>query len=623
MFGKIVVAKVKKRLCDDTYYGINSLNCQSLKASDTSKKCFYLGKKCIEYYETCESYKGTNKTICESIKPLKNDKTDFDYTKNCTFDGSSSKCQTINIMCTDYIIEDEKDYAKCNSLDVEDTSRKHCVYDFEKKRCKEEYTSCSTYNGLATKTKEICQNITLVGNDLYKKCVFVGDTCKEESKKCSDYKSSEPKEYCTKIPLTNPKICKYVDSKCIEDYEDCTSYTGNDKETCESIKVDGHKCALEKDESCETRALTCSEATTAIQCQSAKAEDSGKQCLFISGQCIEEYKTCENYLGYYKAECQSIIQINGKKCLYQSPQCQSYDKECSEGLIAQECSSIKRISDPDKKICTYDTSTGKCFENYKYCNDYKGSDEKICTKIKPYNSGGTNIDVKYKCVYTEKIGCERKPLECSEAKTSELCTSISGVLKDSKKYCIFIDGVCSEQYKTCGDYSKDVQKEICQAIIPNNYITHHCVFGATGDTNICNEVQNECESLKVDDYEYQCKTINPFCSYSEGICSKVERTCTELIFYSADDSNEKYCKEIKFDDSNKTCILSSDKLKCEIKDTSASQTNNQESNSSGDSTNSNTNTQNNQNTNSQTDSSSGLLKLKGIELIIILLNLLF
>ena len=52
IFAKIgfcFTADVEPRLCSDTYYQIDETNCNSLKASDNKKKCFYLNKACTEY----------------------------------------------------------------------------------------------------------------------------------------------------------------------------------------------------------------------------------------------------------------------------------------------------------------------------------------------------------------------------------------------------------------------------------------------------------------------------------------------------------------------------------------------------------------------------------------------
>ena len=273
------------RLCSDTYYKIDETNCNSLTASDNKKKCFYLNKACTEYYETCEKYVGTNKTECENIKPLNSAGNGFDISKNCTFDSTSKQCETKPIMCTDYLVQPE-DNKTCYELTTSDTTKYHCIYDFEKKICREEYKTCEDYNDLLTvKNKETCENISL--KDVTKKCVFEGDLCKTETKECSDYKSYEPVENCinikpTDVDPTPSKVCRYNGSACIEDYNTCDDYKGTDKKICESINDGKHQCILEKDTTCTYKPFYCSEAKNIIECMlsGAVAENSRKKCFY-------------------------------------------------------------------------------------------------------------------------------------------------------------------------------------------------------------------------------------------------------------------------------------------------------------------------------------------------------
>ena len=626
----------KDRLCSETYYEITSSTCKDLKSSDTNKNCFYLEKTCKDYYKTCESYTGKNKTICENIKPLNNAEDDYDISKNCTFDSTADKCITRDIMCKDYILsENKEDNETCFSLKTSDTTNKICIFDFEQKICREEYESCSAYNSdlNSVKKKEICENITLTA--ISKKCVFKNNLCEETDKKCSDYQSYQPKEYCTNINLGsgNPKICKYIDSKCIEDYKDCDAYEGTDKETCESICVDGRKCFLEHDNDCKLKPLTCSDIKTQLQCLRIQEipENSRKKCFFYNNQCIEMYKTCEDYNGYYKQECETIIPLNGYNCVFQSPSCKSIPKTCSEGLVYYECQYITAIkdglSDPRKMICDYDSSTGKCFENYKYCNDYTGTDAAICEKINPYDSEKGTPDPSYKCVYNEKFGCERKLLGCSEVNTSTRCAKISDILNEAsgkKKYCAFFNGTCSEQYFKCTDYDESVKKDVCEAIIPDNYETTHCVYKDISGKITCEEEAKTCKSFNIGDYQYECIKSGPFCSYSDGVCSTVKKACNDIVFpveWEADEDDKiEACQSVEVENENKICSVSEDGTKCEEADKPSEK---QQTPASGSSA--TTSTQNNQNSESQGDSSdsSNLLQLKGINLILILLYLLF
>ena len=623
------------RSCDDSYHLLQSSDCTNLKALDTNKKCFYLNKACSEYYESCEDYKGSNKTICENLTPINSAKNGYDTSKNCTFDASATnKCQTKDIMCLDYILKGEEDNQTCYLLTASD-SNKHCIYDFEKGQCREEYKSCQVYNDLTgvQKKKEICEAITLIGDDQNKKCVFKDNACQEEPKKCSDYKLYEPVKYCTEISKAledkDHKACKFNGTACIEDYITCGSYIdGNDKKTCESIFLDKGQCILKQDTNCELKPLACSDYKTQLDCMSILElpDNPRKKCFFYGNQCIEMYKDCDSYNGYYKQECETIVPLDGTNCVFQSPKCVATPKTCSEGLIKEECNFItlrqSGLSNPKKMICDYDSSSGKCFENYKYCSDYTGTDADVCSKIKPYNSAGTDRIEGYKCVYDENVGCERKLLGCSEAKTSTNCEIISDLLKtatNSKKYCAFFNGTCTEQYFECSKYDTNVQKEVCQAIIPDDYETMHCVYKDESGKITCEAVANDCESFDVDKYKYECISLGPFCSYSDGVCSTVAKACSEIAFplgWTGD--KEKTCSGIKVENENKLCSLSSDKTKCEEVDKPSEKEETPASSNSG------TTSQNNQNSESQEDSSdsSNLLQLKGIKLILTLLYLL-
>ena len=60
---------------------------------------------------------------------------------------------------------------------------------------------------------------------------------------------------------------------------------------------------------------------------------------------------------------------------------------------------ITGVSDPDRRVCDYSESSSTCFENYKYCSDYRGNNRTFCRNIKPYDELGNNIDIRYKCKY--------------------------------------------------------------------------------------------------------------------------------------------------------------------------------------------------------------------------------
>ena len=637
--------ETEDRTCGDTFQKPSKDYCESLKSSDDNKGCFFLEEEnketCTEYYVKCESYKGNDEATCRNIKVLKSSLTDFDKTKNCVYDSKESeKCQTKDIFCEDYDLGKEEEDI-CIKLKVKDgDTDKRCVYDYESKKCKEVYNECGAYNELSStqKSKLSCEDIIPRGEK--KICYLDTDNkCKERDRECSDYKSYEPEEeYCLKLlDVSTGKECKLNESKCYEKYIDCESYTEGDKKTCQSITPSqkGAKCILENDSRCISY-LTCSQAKEKSECSMAKPEDndSSKTCLFVDGECIENYKLCEYYTGYLKSDCENIIQENGYKCQFEEGFCQSFEKLCSEAISEKDCGAITRISQSgaitrisqsDKKVCEYDKSSGKCFENYKFCSDYTGTDPAICTNIKPYDPDNSNTkETAYKCVYEdENVGCDKKLLDCSVANgKNSLCTTISELLKTKsnyKKYCAYINDNCTEQYYTCENYDKDVEKKICESIIPNDYLQNHCVIKTENRVDKCVSEPNKCEDFEVDDYEYQCLEISPFCSYSDGICTQVEKNCSNITFLTAKSDNEDYCELIDLSSENKTCVLSDDQLKCEVKDIPSPSESSQSSSSNSSSTPAQSSSKSQE---TEEGSSSGFLESKKIELILIILCLL-
>ena len=314
------------------------------------------------------------------------------------------------------------------------------------------------------------------------------------------------------------------------------------------------------------------------------------QCIFYNDQCLETYKKCEYYDGGVESICENIIQINGKKCYYTSKKCKTRNKICTEALTnKEECLLItkKGVMDPDTRIC--DMYGGYCKESYKYCSDYRGTDQSFCTNIKPYDETGENIDPTSVCVYDytnsvnyydshRDVGCRRELHDCSYADSNDiLCEMISRKLEissNNKKYCAFIGGSCSEEYQTCESYDEEEYTTFdgtkCTNNKPKNYLTHKCVTKTTDGKTLCvtEEETKDCSLFNTKypptstkDYKYFCTSLKPYCLYTSGSCLK--KSCSEYTFDTADDNNAIRCKEIAVSDSNKMCALNSDKKGCE------------------------------------------------------------
>ena len=556
----------------------------STDGKTAGKTCIFSGTSCIEDYAYCEDYKGEASGDCTAIRPLKTDKINYDSMKKCAFDSTkANKCYTVDkyVNCNDYTTGLNNPQL-CLSLKSADPTNKRFVYDYNRDVCEDQYQTCEKYNSKTDgKSQTDCKNIILLEKS--KKCVWnaekTNNQCETAGKDCNYYKSYLPSEFCTEIILSdNNKHCIKVGAECKEAYKNCASYTGKDKKTCESISLGStsSKCILEKDSKCVEKTLTCSEASTQEQCTKAKPTDSKRECIYHNSKCIENYKACEDYEGNNKLICENIVQFNGKKCVFDSVKCKSYQKICEEAENEAECKLIEKtgVSNPDR-ICAFDATTQKCFENYKYCSDFRGNDATFCSKIKPYDSTGENLDTAYYCVdENDGIGCKKKLLGCSIAGTdAAFCERISANLKEStnsKKYCRFINGPCQEDYWTCGSYDEETfNPTTCAGIKPNNYLIYHCEAGTDTDGNqICKEVeQKDCDNYgsKYDSthFENLCTNIKPYCSYqiAGNMCTKTY--CSTPIFSTPDDSNQNVCKKLAVSDSKKICVLNSAKTACE------------------------------------------------------------
>ena len=528
--------------------------CEKLLPSDSNsgKRCFYVsgavGGTCQEQYEKCSSYKGANPTTdCATISPLKTDDgNDFTYLYKCSPNGST--CKSERKICSDFVPGDD---AYCTSF-LSTDNNKVCAYNpTASPSCEEKYKTCSAFfSNEATKTKATCESYTPPLAS--KHCVWKGTS--DTDGVCEDFK----------VYLT------------------CGEYTGNDKETCESIGG-GNKCILDKDTTCKEKVVYCTDAAADINiCANAIAKSDKKECIYIEGQCKENYKTCEDYVGNNKATCEAIIQFNGKKCVFDSTGCKSYNKICSEATGVEECLLIAKtgVTDPERRVCDYETgaTTFSCFENYKYCSDYRtiGSSTTItaeCKRIKPYDSSGNNLDITSECEYkTENnVGCQRKLADCSKATTATECENISAKLESTNFYCAFLGGQCKKYYKTCELFDEDtdhssVSFTTCEANIPKEYNTKYCETDSencVSKTKTCSTFLKNYEGTSLNTI---CTEIGPFCSYASSSCTKMNiNTCSYITTSLITGLTEEICNAFQIG-GNKICSLKADKSGCEEKE---------------------------------------------------------
>ena len=557
-----------ERKCDVPLYNVNEEECHNLKAADNTKqKCVYDNGVCYPKYIECENIPSpTGQDSCDVQEhPLKSKGTfyDYDYENKCLFEPGSGttedpdKCIPEPIYCEDYSGTDE---SICIQYKAKDTN-KRCVYDSSRSpnKCYEEYKTCESYTSNKIDTSESgCTGIKLLEKN--EKCVYI-----EEEDNC-----------VTKSSLTHPS---------------CEDYTGNSKRECESIVLSPTNrsyCILDKDMKCKERPLFCEEAFGEDEClYIAKANDTNRRCAYdnVNGKCYEEYIRCEDWIPNNNSgsspssgstDCSDIKLYNGKKCTNNSMErCYSDFKECEDAKTEEECKLIAKtgVTDPERKVCAwFKNEPIKCQETFKYCSDYRkicglsdNSCENFCeNKIKPYDESGENIDIRFKCIYEDDIGCQRAPVECNDTTNPIECDLFSQYIKDKdKRHCVYYNKKCHKHSRKCQDVEGGSSE--CRNNIIENNIIDACNYD--NNNNECVEKHDCYEKATIISTYYKemlCLTINPNCTYSGGKCIYTEEnTCKKIKFYSNETTNKETCEKMVATDPRKKCTLKKDLSGCE------------------------------------------------------------
>ena len=578
-----------QRDCRDRFYNENIDNCGKITVSDNTKKCIFIRTegKCEEHFKSCEDI-GSGE-VCVNHKPLNLKQNGYNYTIKCVPDDSTDsvkKCKTEKKKCRDYYF--------VNLTESIPTYFQNILDDLSLQGIKFDETFCSQLD---------------VSEDYYR-CAFNEiHGCYEEFNTCEDYtKIVETDRACEDIVLlTQNQKCFYnnINDTCItrQIYHSCDEYKEGDKKTCESIlsSENNKYCILDKDSECIEKPINCSEAYTKEDClHIAKPSDSNKRCVwgnkgsralirsYSSDICYEEFLRCEDYNNksdYGSNDCEYIKLYDGKICKSETlgniDRCISQFKTCKDATTEEECKLIAKIgvADPERKVCDWykssPTSTGSCIENYKYCSDYRGNEGDKCTRIKPYDASGNNIDIGFKCINDEVgVGCQKVPLECKDAKNPVECTSFSDYIKDKEKqYCVYYGDKCTTQYKQCEDV--DPYSSSCSTNIIEGYIINACSQKSDGK---CERKNDQCSSftkpkttpitsqeLSMDNYYKDlCHGIDPNCKYVSGNCKFEKKSCEETKFYSNEtDNNKLICENIQVEKPYKRCVLKKDFSGCE------------------------------------------------------------
>jgi hypothetical protein len=218
--------------------------------------------------------------------------------------------------------------------------------------------------------------------------------------------------------------------------KDCS--LGKDEASCKSIvlyKEDvgrvytkkSAKCVWEKN-ACVENPKECGDAQNAAECSLITPTSSNKKCIYLNGQCKEQYEDCDAYNNNGKETieqtvCESIVLGDTSyKCVFQS----GTPTKCVQQKKYSTCSEFKKDdyeyvctsygSNPPISLsidykCSYKNSA--CSEVQKTCLELSNepdADEEIC------ESSPTSAYNKYCSLKADKSGCEEKEKENADNK---------------------------------------------------------------------------------------------------------------------------------------------------------------------------------------------------------------
>ena len=456
--------------------------CSGLIPSDFHrKKCFWETDEstgdevCNEVDKTCTDYNKNVGSIqikgdeCSELTPKNDQGTGDDDGNRCAFD-SSGNCRGHYDICTNI-----NDLNKCNN-NVPSDSKSKCVWDIPEGECQTFVRYCDEYDQYNI-NENICSQLELRYSGT--KCIYFNNGCVEAKILCENYYDStvsNPADICNgNTPLvTNGNeydykyICKYnsasedVSPGCKPVLRTCEEYTGDDETICLGLQ----------------------------------ATNSNKRCIFdpdsITNKCREEYKTCE---------------------LYSDNEIDKTRRGC-ENLILPE----------ENRECVYIPEEDKCIgsEIYEYCEEYGGSDKKICESI-------ISPKTHFNCILDKDSKCKEREFLCSEVTDEENCLYYAKA-SSSNKRCAYngtktIDK-CYEEYLTCENYEEN-DSSICSEIILYN--GKECEF----ESNRCKSRNKKCHEVTTkEECDLIAKTgvTNP----DKKVCYFTGSACIETYKYCSD-----------------------------------------------------------------------------------------
>ena len=570
----------KERKCEDIP---DQYTCEDYSPTDDTI-CVFINGFCKEQYKTCEIYNqrveeaNKNKEDCEAIRFYDNG---FDAYWKCVFEEGT--CSKRKKECSEFT-----DSYFCNNIQLEDVNKK-CR--FINDVCEEQYKTCEIYNSIVTtKTKEECEKIIPYINensnaiDVHSKCIFDDESnCVRKPKECNEI---DDRYSCNGHKIDDDHICTLNnENQCTKVYTSCSGYNKETDKTeagCKAIKIyysygwiDYSKKCIYEDNTCKEKILEKCEDYVSGQEESycTRITNSYSYCTLEDNQCVKHYASCPDDNEEVTEDiCNSItIQTGYQKCVFDrtTKKCNLVRKTCSEYEynIDYICEYYYVPSeDTDNKKCFLENS--KCIEKYIYCSAYKGNDKAECESIIPHDEYKSSLANYNKCILGQDNKCQMVPITCKDAKDQNHCEQIS--LSSSEKHCVYINGECKEQFRTCDYYNNNgvepVTKTVCESIILTNP-SYKCVFT---ENNKCLQKSKVCSDVKKENFENECTSITSSfsykkCGFSNSVCSEPGKSCLDLNSESG--VTDDICSAAPTSDpNNKICVKKEQGNECEEKD---------------------------------------------------------
>ena len=316
------------KIYNDTIKDKTRAYCEAIKLNEPNQKCIYIYENdtclVVNNYTTCEEYKGTDRTVCESIiSPTTN--------ASCVFEKDSI-CKEREFVCSEAKTEEDCVYYAKASV-----SGKKCVW--SRSSCSEEYETCDNL------VEDNITSITCASTYLYngRRCYSDLGRCRSiQMNSCDQAQSEEECKLIAKTAVTDPdkKVCEYISGTgsgtgCIENYKYCSDYRGYDSSECQRIKpydetgnnIDYTSKCQKINYKCQRVAKNCNEANnnpSLCAAISPKIKNNHiKYCAYVDNYyCREQYKYCENItkLGNCTTNYPQNYYITGK-CVIKDDKC--------------------------------------------------------------------------------------------------------------------------------------------------------------------------------------------------------------------------------------------------------------------------------------------------------------